>query len=288
MLDDLWDLFVENRIFKQRNVDIGVVTLDECWAWGFSGVMVRGSGAAWDLRRNQPYECYDEMDFMIPVGKHGDNYDRQVIRMEEMRESTKIIKQCVEKLLGPGGQGPVHAREGKLTPPSRAQMKRSMEALIHHFKLYTEGFHVPAGEVYAAVEGAQGGVRRLSRLGRERQALSLQDPRAGFRPSPGDGFHLPRAHARGRLRHSRLARHRLRRSRPVSRRPEPRAGRKNRTEKKRRMAVRRLAEIQPDSFAFTPENRAWVDKQIAKYPPGRQASAVMALLWRRSPRTAVG
>ena len=156
VLDDLWDLFVENRIFKQRNVDIGVVSLDECWAWGFSGVMVRGSGAAWDLRRSQPYECYEEMDFDIPVGKNGDNYDRQVIRMQEMRESTKIIRQCVDKLLGAGGQGPVHAREGKLSPPSRAQMKRSMEALIHHFKLYTEGFHVPAGEIYAAVEAPKG------------------------------------------------------------------------------------------------------------------------------------
>ncbi|UDL95158.1 MULTISPECIES: NADH-quinone oxidoreductase subunit D [Lichenihabitans] len=156
VLDDLWALFVENRIFKQRNVDIGIVSLDECWAWGFSGVMVRGSGAAWDLRKSQPYECYEEMDFDIPVGKNGDNYDRQVIRMQEMRESTKIIKQCVAKLLAPEGQGPVHARMGKVMPPSRAEMKRSMEALIHHFKLYTEGFHVPAGEVYAAVEAPKG------------------------------------------------------------------------------------------------------------------------------------
>ena len=156
VLDDLWSLFVENRIFKQRNVDIGVVTIEECWAWGFSGVMVRGSGAAWDLRKSQPYECYEEMDFDIPVGKNGDNYDRQVIRMHEMRESTKIMKQCVEKLLAPGGQGPVHARTGKVMPPSRAEMKRSMEALIHHFKLYTEGFHVPAGEIYAAVEAPKG------------------------------------------------------------------------------------------------------------------------------------
>ena len=156
VLDDLWALFVENRIFKQRNVDIGVVTLDECWAWGFSGVMVRGSGAAWDLRKSQPYECYEEMDFDIPVGKNGDNYDRQVIRMEEMRESVKIMRQCVDKLLGAGGQGPVLARQGKVAPPSRAEMKRSMEALIHHFKLYTEGFHVPAGEVYAAVEAPKG------------------------------------------------------------------------------------------------------------------------------------
>ncbi len=155
-VDDLTTLFIDNRIFKQRNVDIGIVTLDECWAWGFSGVMVRGSGAAWDLRRNQPYECYDEMEFEIPVGRNGDNYDRQVIRMEEMRQSTRIMLQCVEKLLAPGGQGPIHTLEGKLVPPPRAEMKRSMEALIHHFKLMTEGFHVPAGEVYAAVEAPKG------------------------------------------------------------------------------------------------------------------------------------
>ena len=156
VVDDLWSLFVENRIFKQRNVDIGVVSLEDCWKWGFSGVMVRGSGAAWDLRKSQPYECYEEMDFDIPVGKNGDNYDRQVIRMQEMRESTKIMQQCVAKLLAPDGQGPVHSRTGKVSPPSRGEMKRSMEALIHHFKLYSEGFHVPAGEVYAAVETPKG------------------------------------------------------------------------------------------------------------------------------------
>ncbi len=156
VVDDLTALFIDNRIFKQRNVDIGVVTLDECWAWGFSGVMVRGSGAEWDLRKSQPYECYEEMEFDIPVGRNGDNYDRQVIRMEEMRQSTFIMQQCVAKLLAPDGQGPVHAREGKLAPPPRAEMKRSMEALIHHFKLFTEGFHVPAGEVYAAVEAPKG------------------------------------------------------------------------------------------------------------------------------------
>ena len=140
----------------RSNVDIGIVSVDECMAWGFSGVMVRGSDIPWDLRKSQPYECYEEMEFDIPVGTNGDNYDRQVIRMEEMRESTKIIKQCVEKLLAPGGQGPVQAPNNKYTPPKRAQMKRSMEALIHHFKLYTEGFHVPAGEVYAAVEAPKG------------------------------------------------------------------------------------------------------------------------------------
>jgi NADH-quinone oxidoreductase subunit D len=156
VVDDLEELFIHNRIFKQRNVDIGVVTLDECWAWGFSGVMVRGSGAAWDLRKAQPYECYEEMDFDIPVGRNGDNYDRQVIRMAEMRESTKIMKQCVDKLMMAANRGPVSVRNNKVVPPSRAEMKRSMEALIHHFKLYTEGFHVPAGEVYAAVEAPKG------------------------------------------------------------------------------------------------------------------------------------
>ncbi len=153
--DDLQELFIENRIFKQRNVDIGVVSLEDCWRWGFSGVMVRGSGAPWDLRKAQPYECYEEMEFDIPVGKHGDNYDRQVVRMEEMRQATKIMQQCVEKLMSKGGQGSVHTK-GKVVPPSRPEMKRSMEALIHHFKLYTEGFHVPAGEVYCAVEAPKG------------------------------------------------------------------------------------------------------------------------------------
>src|SRR3954452_4141908 len=155
-LDDLDKLLTGNRIFKQRNVDIGIVSLAEAWAWGFSGVMVRGSGAPWDLRKSQPYECYEELDFDIPVGKNGDNYDRQLIRMEEMRQSVRIMKQCLEKLRSPEGQGPVSTSDGKIVPPKRGEMKRSMEALIHHFKLYTEGFHVPAGEVYAAVEAPKG------------------------------------------------------------------------------------------------------------------------------------
>src|ERR1700751_842624 len=154
--DDLEELLTENRIFKQRNVDIGVVSLEDAWAWGFSGVMVRGSGAVWDLRKAQPYECYAEMDFDIPVGKNGDCYDRYCIRMEEMRQSVRIMKQCIEKLSSPEGQGPVLTEDHKFTPPRRAQMKRSMESLIHHFKLYTEGFHVPPGEVYSAVEGPKG------------------------------------------------------------------------------------------------------------------------------------
>jgi len=156
VVDDLEVLLTENRIFKQRNVDIGVVSLEDAWAWGFSGVMVRGSGAAWDLRKAQPYECYDEMEFDIPIGRNGDCYDRYCIRVEEMRQSVRIMKQCVEKLRAPDGQGPVTVLDNKVTPPRRGEMKRSMEALIHHFKLYTEGFHVPAGEVYAAVEAPKG------------------------------------------------------------------------------------------------------------------------------------
>ncbi|MEW5422601.1 NADH-quinone oxidoreductase subunit D [Amorphus sp. 3PC139-8] len=152
--DDLESLLTNNRIFKQRNVDIGVVTLDEAWANGMSGVMVRGSGAAWDLRKSQPYECYEELEFDIPIGKNGDCYDRYLIRMEEMRQSVRIMKQCCERLSAQAG--PVHSRDGKVVPPTRGEMKRSMEALIHHFKLYTEGFHVPEGEVYAAVEAPKG------------------------------------------------------------------------------------------------------------------------------------
>jgi NADH-quinone oxidoreductase subunit D len=154
--DDLEDLLTGNRIFKQRNVDIGVVSLADAWAWGFSGVMVRGSGAAWDLRKAQPYECYSELEFDIPVGKNGDNYDRYCIRMEEMRQSVRIMKQCLEQLRSSEGQGPIMIMDNKIVPPKRGEMKRSMEALIHHFKLYTEGFHVPAGEVYAAVEAPKG------------------------------------------------------------------------------------------------------------------------------------
>jgi len=155
-VDDIDTLLTDNRIFKQRNVDIGIVSLEDAWAWGFSGVMVRGSGAAWDLRKAQPYECYDEMEFDIPVGKNCDNYDRYLIRMLEMRESVKIMKQCCEKLSSPEGQGLVSSTDGKAVPPSRGDMKKSMEALIHNFKLYTEGFKVPQGEVYCAEEAPKG------------------------------------------------------------------------------------------------------------------------------------
>lgn len=149
---DIETLITNNRIFKQRNADIGVVSLEDAFKWGFSGVMVRGCGVPWDLRRSQPYECYSELDFSIPVGKHGDCYDRYLVRMEEMLQSVSIMKQCLEKM----PDGPVTSTDGKATPPRRGQMKTSMEALIHHFKLYTEGYHVPEGEVYAAVEAPKG------------------------------------------------------------------------------------------------------------------------------------
>ncbi|GGA52181.1 NADH-quinone oxidoreductase subunit D [Pelagibacterium lentulum] len=155
-LDDIDNLITENRIFKQRNVDIATVSLEDAWAWGFSGVMVRGSGAAWDLRKSQPYECYDRLDFDIPVGKNGDCYDRYLIRMEEMRQSNSLMKQCIDLLNSEEGKGPVSTTDGKVVPPKRGEMKRSMEALIHHFKLYTEGYRVPEGEVYAAVEAPKG------------------------------------------------------------------------------------------------------------------------------------
>ena len=153
VLADIDALLTGNRIFKQRNVDIGIVSEDDIQKYGFSGVMVRGSGLAWDLRRAQPYECYDEFDFEVPVGNNGDCYDRYLVRMEEMRQSVAIIRQAIEKINFE--DGPVLA-QGKLCPPRRVEMKQSMEALIHHFKLYTEGFHVPEGEVYASVEAPKG------------------------------------------------------------------------------------------------------------------------------------
>jgi NADH-quinone oxidoreductase subunit D len=153
-LDDIEVLITGNRIFKQRNVDIGVVTREQAFAWGFTGVMLRGSGVAWDLRRNQPYECYDEFEFDIPLGVHGDCYDRYLCRIEEMRQSVKIMRQCIEVLRKTPGL--VLTDDHKVSPPRRAEMKQSMEALIHHFKLYSEGYHVPEGEVYAAVEAPKG------------------------------------------------------------------------------------------------------------------------------------
>lgn len=152
VLDDIETLVTENRIFKQRTVDIGVVSVEQALDWGFSGPNLRASGLAWDLRKAQPYEVYDEIDFDIPIGKHGDGYDRYLVRVVEMRESVKIIQQCVAKM----PDGPVRVENRKIAPPPRAEMKRSMEALIHHFKLFSEGFHVPAGATYTAVEAPKG------------------------------------------------------------------------------------------------------------------------------------
>ena len=152
VLDEIEVLVTDNRIFKQRTVDIGIVSEEQALDWGFTGPNLRASGVPWDLRKSQPYEVYDRLDFDIPVGSHGDCYDRYLVRVAEMRESVKIMRQCLELMPG----GPVRVDDRKITPPPRAEMKRSMEALIHHFKLFTEGFHVPAGEVYAAVEAPKG------------------------------------------------------------------------------------------------------------------------------------
>ena len=151
-IDDIEGLLTSNRIWKQRTVDIGAFTAEEALAWGFSGPCLRGSGVPWDLRKSQPYELYEQVEFQVPVGRNGDCYDRYLVRISEMRESVKIIRQCLAKMK----PGPVKVQDHKISPPSRGEMKRSMEALIHHFKLYTEGFHVPPGATYTAVETPKG------------------------------------------------------------------------------------------------------------------------------------
>ena len=152
LFEDAMSLVVDNRIFKQRNVDIAIVSRDDAVAWGFSGPMIRGSGIPWDLRKSQPYDVYHAMDFEVPVGTRGDCYDRFMVRVEEVRQSARIMKQCLAEM----PEGPVASSDRKVVPPKRGEMKQSMEALIHHFKLYTEGFHVPAGEVYVATESPKG------------------------------------------------------------------------------------------------------------------------------------
>ena len=152
LFEDAMSLVVDNRIFKQRNVNIATVSKDDAVRWGFSGPVLRGSGVAWDLRKSQPYDVYDRMEFDVPVGTSGDCYDRFMVRVEEVRQSAKIMRQCLNEM----PDGPVSSTDRKIVPPKRAEMKQSMEALIHHFKLYTEGFHVPAGEVYVATESPKG------------------------------------------------------------------------------------------------------------------------------------
>ena len=189
LLDDIERLLTENRIFKQRNVDIGVIGIDDAMDWGFTGVMIRGSGAAWDLRKAQPYEVYDKMDFDVPVGKHGDCYDRYLCRMEEMRQSLRIMEQCLDQM----PDGPVMTKDRKIAPPPRAEMKHSMEALIHHFKLYTEGYHVPAGETYVAIEAPKGefGVYLVADGGNKPYRCRIRAP--GFSHLQGLDF-LSRGH----------------------------------------------------------------------------------------------
>ncbi|RUQ70842.1 NADH-quinone oxidoreductase subunit D [Azospirillum doebereinerae] len=151
-MEDLDNLLTDNRIFKQRTVDIGIVSKEQAYDWAFTGPMLRGSGVAWDLRKSQPYEVYDRMDFDVPVGLTGDCWARYLVRMEEMRQSLRIIRQCCKDMPA----GPYKIEDRKVSPPPRGEMKRSMEALIHHFKLFTEGFHVPAGETYTAIEAPKG------------------------------------------------------------------------------------------------------------------------------------
>ncbi len=152
IIDDLETLLTDNRIFKQRNVDIGIVSKQDALDYSFSGVMLRGSGVAWDLRKSQPYDCYEQLEFKIPIGKNGDCYDRYLCRIEEMRESVNIINQCLVKL----PKGPVKTQDAKVTPPPKKELKNSMEALIHHFKLFTEGYRVDKDEIYTAVEAPKG------------------------------------------------------------------------------------------------------------------------------------
>jgi NADH-quinone oxidoreductase subunit D len=151
-VDNLESLLTANRIWKQRTVGIGVMSAEDALAWGFTGPCIRASGIPWDLRKAQPYDKYGEVDFKIPIGRNGDCYDRYLTRVAEMRESVKIIQQCLAKMQ----PGPVKVQDWKFSPPTRGEMKRSMEALIHHFKLFTEGYHVPAGATYTAVESPKG------------------------------------------------------------------------------------------------------------------------------------
>ena len=183
-LDEIETVLTENRIWKQRTVDIGVVTPEQAMDWGFSGPMLRGSGIAWDLRKSQPYDVYDRLEFLIPIGKNGDCYDRYLLRMDEMRQSLVIMRQCLDDM----PDGPIKTEDRKIAPPPRAEMKRSMEALIHHFKLYTEGYRVPAGETYTAVEAPKGefGVYIVSDGGNKPYRCKIRAP--GFAHLQGLDF----------------------------------------------------------------------------------------------------
>ena len=205
-IDDLEELLTNNRIWKQRTVDIGVMDAKQALAWGFTGPCLRASGVPWDLRRSQPYDKYAEVDFKIPIGRHGDCYDRYLMRLAEMRESVKIIQQC----LGRMQPGPVKVQDRKFTPPSRAEMKRSMEALIHHFKLYHRGLSCAGGCHLHRGGKPEGRVRRVSGGRWHQPAVPLQDPRDGIRAAAGDRRDGEAAHAGGRGGDHRVARHRVR------------------------------------------------------------------------------
>ena len=175
-VDEYETLLTDNRIWKQRTVGIGVVSPERAYAMGFTGPMLRGSGIAWDLRKNQPYEVYDRMDFDIPVGVNGDCYDRYLVRIEEMRQANRIVKQCVEWLRK--NPGPVMTDDHKVGPPSRLAMKSNMEELIHHFKLFTEGMHVPEGEAYAGIEHPKGefGIYMMSDGANKPYRMKIRSP----------------------------------------------------------------------------------------------------------------
>lgn len=192
-IDQYETLLTNNRIWKQRTVDIGIVTPEEAQDYGFTGPMLRGSGVPWDLRKAQPYECYDELSFDIPVGKNGDSYDRYLVRVEEMRQSLYLIEQCLDRLEGDLAGQPCKLQNFKISPPSRGEMKHSMEALIHHFKYFTEGFHVPAGECYAAIEAPKGemGVYLVSTGGSKAYRAHIRAP--GFAHLQGLDF-MARGH----------------------------------------------------------------------------------------------
>ena len=242
-------LLTDNRIWKQRTVGIGVVTPERALNLGMTGPMLRGSGIAWDLRKKQPYDVYGQMDFDIPVGKTGDCYDRYLVRMEEMKQSNLIIQQCVKWLRA--NPGPVITDNHKVAAPAREAMKANMEELIHHFKLFTEGFHVPEGEAYAAVEHPKGRVRHLPRERWRQQTLSPQDSRTRFCAPGHHGRDGARPHAGRRRGHHRHHGHRFRRDRPMN-------------------------TDTPVSFSNNTIQR--FDREVAKYPDEQRQSAVMACL----------
>jgi len=257
-IDDYETLLTDNRIWKQRTVNIGVVSPERALQLGFSGPMLRGSGIEWDLRKKQPYEVYERMDFDIPVGLNGDCYDRYLVRVEEMRQSNRIIQQCVEWLRK--NPGPVMIDDRKVRPPSREQMKEDMESLIHHFKFFTEGYEVPEGETYAAVEAPKGECWHLSHLGRRQQALSSEVPRSrvpAFGRARGDE-HGP--YVGGRRRGDRLRRISCSGNRPLSTETHSSADAKVGTENSK---LKLLSE----------HTRHEIDHWVAKFPPGKQRSA---------------